>query len=69
MMRWHDPSIQTMLCGSCNDEMPTFPEWDRIALEHCWDNVDYLSIHMYVSNTNAQDTPRTWRWQSASRIS
>lgn len=57
MMRWHDPSIQTILCGSCNDEMPTFPEWDRIALEHCWDIVDYLSIHMYVSNTNAQDTP------------
>ena len=30
--------------------MPTFPEWDRVALETCWEHVDYLSIHMYVSN-------------------
>jgi alpha-L-arabinofuranosidase len=50
MMRWHDPSIKTVLCGSSNDRMPTFPEWDRVALETCGDQVDYLSIHMYVSN-------------------
>ena len=56
MMRWHDPSIQTVLCGSSNDRMPTFPEWDRVALETCWDQVDYLSIHMYVSNSHEQDT-------------
>jgi len=37
--------------------MPTFPEWDRIALEQCWDKMDYLSIHMYVSNHHEQDTP------------
>ncbi len=57
LMKWHDPSIKTVLCGSSNDRMPTFPEWDRIALEHCWDKVDYLSIHMYVSNHHEQDTP------------
>lgn len=57
MMRWHDPSIQLVLCGSSNDQMPTFPEWDRIVLETCWDQVDYLSIHMYVSNHYEQDTP------------
>lgn len=57
MMKWHDPSIKTVLCGSSHDRMPTFPEWDRIALEHCWDVMDYLSIHMYVSNHHDQDTP------------
>jgi alpha-N-arabinofuranosidase len=57
LMRWHDPSIQTVLCGSSNDRMPTFPEWDRVALETCWDVVDYLSIHMYVSNYHDPDTP------------
>lgn len=57
MMRWNDPSIKTILCGSSNDQMPTFPEWDRVVLEHCWDVVDYLSIHMYVSNHHDQDTP------------
>ena len=57
LMRWHDPSIETVLCGSSNDRMPTFPEWDRVALETCWEHVDYLSIHMYVSNHDEKDTP------------
>ncbi len=48
MMKWQDPSIKTVLCGSTNDQMPTFPEWDRVALETTWDKMDYLSIHMYV---------------------
>ena len=33
LMRWIDPSIQTVLCGSSNNRMPTFPAWDRVALE------------------------------------
>ncbi len=57
MMKWNDPTIETVLCGSSNDRMPTFPEWDRVALETCWDKVDYLSIHMYVTNHHDQDTP------------
>ena len=32
MMRWHDPSIQLVLCGSSSINMPTYPEWDRVAL-------------------------------------
>ncbi|OQA46012.1 MAG: Intracellular exo-alpha-(1-_5)-L-arabinofuranosidase [Chloroflexi bacterium ADurb.Bin325] len=57
LMRWHDPTIETVLCGSSNDRMATFPEWDRVALETCWEHVNYLSIHMYVSNHHDQDTP------------
>jgi alpha-N-arabinofuranosidase len=57
LMKWHDPTIETVLCGSSNDRMPTFPEWDRVALETCWDKVNYLSIHMYVTNYHDQDTP------------
>lgn len=56
MMRWHDPSIQTILCGSSNSNMPTYPEWDRVALEICWDQVDYHSMHYYAVNTD-DDTP------------
>jgi alpha-N-arabinofuranosidase len=26
IMKWHDPSIKTVLCGSSNDHMPTYPE-------------------------------------------
>ena len=50
MMRWHDPNVRLVLCGSSTWEMPTFPEWDRIALEHCYELVDYHSMHKYADN-------------------
>jgi alpha-N-arabinofuranosidase len=50
MMRWHDPSIETVLCGSSNPSMPTYPEWDRTALEIAWEHVDYHSMHYYAEN-------------------
>ena len=56
LMRWMDPSIETVLCGSSNDRMPTFPEWDRVALEAAWEHMDYLSIHYYAGNRE-NDTP------------
>ncbi|MFC1961320.1 alpha-N-arabinofuranosidase [Chloroflexota bacterium] len=50
MMRWHDPSIELVLCGSSNSDMPTYPEWDRVALEFAWEQVDYHSLHYYAIN-------------------
>jgi alpha-N-arabinofuranosidase len=50
LMKLQDPSIRLALCGSSSLHMPTFPEWDRIALETCWEMVDYLSCHLYVGN-------------------
>jgi len=50
MMRWHDSSVEMILCGSSNASMPTYPEWDRVALETCWDVVDYHSMHYYANN-------------------
>jgi alpha-L-arabinofuranosidase len=50
IMRWHDPSIQLVLCGSSNTHMATYPEWDRVALELCWEQVDYLAMHYYATN-------------------
>lgn len=51
MMKWQDPAIQTILCGSSNDQMPTYPEWDRTALEIAWEHMDYLSMHYYAGNS------------------
>ncbi len=56
MMKWQDPSIKTVLCGSSNNKMPTFPEWDRVSLERCWDHVDYHSIHYYANNNDGDTT-------------
>jgi alpha-N-arabinofuranosidase len=50
MMRWQDPSLKLVLCGSSNPHMPTFPEWDRVVLETCWEHVDYLALHDYATN-------------------
>ncbi len=56
MMKWIDPTIETVLCGSSNDKMPTYPEWDRVALELAWEKVDYLSIHYYAGNRDNDTT-------------
>ncbi len=50
-MRCVDPEIELVACGSCaNDKShPSYPEWDRIVLEHCYDKVDYLALHRYYS--------------------
>ena len=53
LMKLQDPSIKTILCGSSSDQMPTYPEWDRTALEIAWEHMDYLSMHYYAGN--AQD--------------
>lgn len=50
-MRAVDPDIELVACGSCaNDKShPSFPEWDRIVLEQCYEKIDYLSLHRYYS--------------------
>jgi alpha-N-arabinofuranosidase len=50
MMKWQDPSIRLALCGSSNTTLPTYPEWDRVVLETCWEHVDFLSLHYYAGN-------------------
>lgn len=50
MMKWQDPNIKTILCGSSSDRMSTYPDWDRTTLEIAWDQVDYLSMHYYAGN-------------------
>ena len=57
LMRGLDPSIELALCGSSKHEMETYLEWDRVGLEYCWDDVDYISAHRYSRNDDG-DTPR-----------
>lgn len=55
MMKWLDPTIETVLCGSSGDSMPTYPDWDRIVLEIAWEHMNYHSMHYYINN-KAGDT-------------
>ena len=50
LMRLQDDTVELVLCGSSSSMMPTYPEWDRIGLEQCWDLVQYHSMHYYASN-------------------
>ena len=52
MMKWTDPSIELVACGSSFRDMPTFGSWERTVLSHCWEHVDYLSLHQYYRNSD-----------------
>lgn len=50
MMKMVDPKVELVVCGSCAINLPTYLEWDRKVLEHCKDDVEYISLHRYVEN-------------------
>ena len=56
VMKWVDPSIELVACGSCAHDMPTFGAWEYQVLDECYDNVDYVSLHRYYGNPTG-DTP------------
>ena len=56
MMKWVDPSIELVACGSSGHEMPTFGAWAYQVLDECYNNVDYVSLHRYYGNPTG-DTP------------
>ena len=52
LMKWTDPSIELVACGSSFIGMPTFGEWERTVLRECYDQIDYISLHSYYGNQN-----------------
>ena len=55
LMKFMDPTIETVACGSSGLTMPTFGSWEYTILDECYDEVDYLSLHQYYGNA-ADDT-------------
>ena len=56
MMKWVDPSIEVVACGSASHNMPTYGSWEYQMLDECYENVDYVSLHRYYGNPS-NDTP------------
>ncbi|MDD3336094.1 MAG: alpha-N-arabinofuranosidase [Eubacteriales bacterium] len=56
VMKWVDPTIELVACGSSALDMPTFGAWEREMLEECYDNIEYVSLHRYYGNRTA-NTP------------
>ncbi len=49
--------LKLIVSGSSNPEMPSYPEWDRVVLEHTYDRVDYLSMHRYYEYSAHRSRP------------
>lgn len=49
-LKLFDPELELVACGSSTSTMPTFPQWEATVLDHCYDDVDYISLHQYFSN-------------------
>ncbi len=56
LMKWVDPSIEVVACGSSGSTMPTFGTWEYEMLGECYDQVDYVSLHRYYAN-RSNNTP------------
>jgi alpha-L-arabinofuranosidase len=50
VMKWVDPSIQVVACGSSAYDMPSFGAWELEMLDQCYEQVDYVSLHRYYTN-------------------
>jgi alpha-N-arabinofuranosidase len=53
VMKWVDPSIELVACGSSHRDMPTFFTWESTVLEHTYPHVDYIALHTYFSNAKS----------------
>ena len=50
VMKWVDPTIELVACGSSGSGMSTFGQWEATVLEHTYEQVDYISLHTYYGN-------------------
>ena len=53
LMKWTDPDIELVVCGSSGSGM--CGDWEAEVLKHTYDHVDYISLHSYYGNP-ANDT-------------
>lgn len=56
LMKWTDPTIELVACGSSYSKMPTFGTWEATVLDLAYEHIDYLSLHEYYGNSEG-DTP------------
>jgi len=50
VMKWTDPEIELVACGSSYSGMKTFASWEATVLEHTYEYIDYISLHSYYGN-------------------
>lgn len=50
VMKWVDPTIELVACGSSSRDMPDYPVWESTVLDHTYEHVEFLSLHSYYGN-------------------
>jgi len=50
VMRWTSEGLQLAVCGSSARDMPTYGAWEYTVLDHCFEDVDFISLHQYFTN-------------------
>lgn len=50
VMKWTDPTIELVACGSSGIGMKSFADWEATVLDHTYEHVEYLSLHTYYGN-------------------
>ncbi|MEO8314387.1 MAG: alpha-N-arabinofuranosidase [Pseudomonadota bacterium] len=50
VMRWTSQGLTLAACGSSYREMATYGTWEYEVLDHCFDTVDFISLHQYFHN-------------------
>ena len=53
LMKATDPSLELVACGSSGLTMGTFGAWEHTVLRHAYDQVEYISLHSYYGNYEA----------------
>jgi alpha-N-arabinofuranosidase len=46
-LKFAEPSLELVACGSSSSSMPTFAAWEAEVLELTYENVEYISAHAY----------------------
>jgi alpha-L-arabinofuranosidase len=55
-LRAFDHRLELVVCGSSHADMATYPQWEATVLENTYDQVDYISLHMYFTNYEKNTT-------------
>ncbi len=50
LMKWVDPTVELVACGSSGYNMDTFGDWEYTVLSHAYEHIDYVSLHQYYNN-------------------
>ncbi len=56
LMHRLDPDLKLACVGSSSTLLENYPEWNRKVLMQCFDQVDYITLHRYLSKAGI-DTP------------